>query len=222
MSFRGYVLENFWLKLLALLVAVLIWWAVTRDPDAEIVFTVPIEFHHRPEHLVFSSETVPQAQVRLRGPARELRNLPQSEIQPIIDLQRVNPGVQTFSLDTSRIRVPRGVEVVQVIPSQLRLTFDVPARRQVKVEPRVVGTPAAGRSITAVLVEPATVWIDGPAHRVNAIENAVTDPVDANGIVDRATRLTSVAVADPLVRILHPGPVRVTVITEKSARAAHP
>src|ERR671925_338054 len=59
-----YVLHNIGLKLLSLALAVGFWLAGARDPVAEVAVEVPIEFHHFPENLEISSESIPQAQIR--------------------------------------------------------------------------------------------------------------------------------------------------------------
>jgi len=58
---------------------------------------------------------------------------------------------------------------------------------------------------------------------VNAIESAITDPVDASGVIGRATFTTNAYIADPLVRVAKPAPIHVTVVTERhSGRAGVP
>ena len=69
-----------------------------------------------------------------------------------------------------------------------------------------------------VTADPSQVTIVGPEKRVDAIENAVTDPVDATGVVGRATFTTHAYVPDPLVRVQKPGAIHVTVTTGKSSR----
>ncbi|MGZ4831731.1 MAG: CdaR family protein [Terriglobales bacterium] len=215
---RKYVFHNFGLKLLSLVVAVLLWLAVTRDPVAEIALNVPIEFHNAPEHLEISSETIPQVLVRVRGPVREVRDLSPSEVHAIIDLARVQPGERTYDLAPRHIRVPDGVEVVQAVPSQIRINFDRRESRQVEVKPRVIGTFASGYRIEKVVAVPQSVTIVGPAGHVKAVETAITDPVDASGVVGVATFVTHAYVSDPLVRLADPSPIRVTVTTEKQKK----
>ncbi len=217
-----YVFHNFWLKALSLIIAVGLWFAITRDPVAEIAFNVPIEFHNVPEGLEISSEVLPQAQIRVSGPARVVRELVETDIHPIIDLQGVIPGERTFDLRPKQIRLPKDAEVVQVVPTQLRVAFDRRATREIEVKPRVTGTFASGFRILQVKVDPPMVEIVGPAHRVEIMENAVTDPVDATGVMGDATFSTNVFIADPLVRLVKPGPVRVTVTTEKNSKAGVP
>ena len=89
---RKYVFHNFLLKVIALAVAVTMWSAVARDPLAEVALSVPIEFQHVPENIEISSEAIPQAQVRLRGPGRVVRNLTPAQVQVMLDLAEAHPG----------------------------------------------------------------------------------------------------------------------------------
>ncbi len=214
--FRKYVFRNFGLKVVALIAAVLLWFAVTREPVAEVAISVPVEFHNSPEHLEISTEVIPQVQVRVRGPVREVRDLSASEVHAIIDLEQAKPGERTYDLNPRRIRVPDGIEVVQAVPSQMRLSFDARATRQVEVKPRVIGTFASGYRIEKVQANPNTITIIGPARHVQDVEAAVTDPVDATGVVGSATFVTHAYVADPLVRLADPNPIHVTVTTQKN------
>jgi diadenylate cyclase len=216
--FQRYVAHNLGLKILSLLIAVILWAAVTRDPVAEVALNVPIEFHNVPQNLEISSEVIPQAQIRVRGPARILRDLAQREIHPVIDLHGIAPGERTFDLTSKQIHVPRDVQVVQVVPTQLRVSFDRRMIRTVPVKPRVTGTFASGYRILEATVDPKEIQIVGPEHRVKMIDEAVTDPVDATGVLGSATFATNVFIADPLVRPLKSEPVHVTVTTEKISR----
>ena len=217
---RRYIANNLGLKLLSLAVAVLLWLAITREPAAEIAFNVPIEFHNAPENLEISSEALPEVQVRVRGAVRLVRALSPSEVHAVIDLTGATPPERTFDLSPRRIRVPGDVEVVQVIPSEFRVNFDKRATRQVEVMPRVIGSFAAGYRLADVIPDPKTITVVGPAHHVDNLETAVTDPVDATGVVGSATFVTHAYISDPLVRQVNPTPIHVTVITEKTRGGA--
>jgi YbbR domain-containing protein len=214
-----YVFQNLLLKIVSLGLAVLLWMAVARDPVAEMAVNAPIVFHHVPENLEISSEALPQTQIRVRGPARQLRELAQTEVRAELDLSNARAGEITYELSSRNVPVPHGIQVVQVIPSLFRITFDTRATKQVPIHARVLGTFVSGVRMGQVTVDPATVTIVGPEKRVNGIDTAITDPVDASGVVDQATFTTHVYVPDPLVRIAKPEPVHVTVTAIKSAPA---
>jgi hypothetical protein len=65
-----------------------------------------------------------------------------------------------------------------------------------------------------VIADPSTITITGPRHGVEAVDAATTDPVDASGVMTRATFVTHAYVTDPLIQIAHPSSIRVTVIME--------
>jgi len=210
-----HVLDNLGLKLISLALAVGLWLAVARDPVAEVAVEVPIEFHNIPQNLEISSENIPRAQIRLRGPERVVRRLQPSDVYAEIELSGLRPGERTFDLTAQQIHEPSELEVVQVVPSQLHLNFDTRLTRQVPVEPRIVGTFVAGYAIERVVVDPPTITISGPKKHVDAVESAITDPVDVSGDINRATFARHAYVSDALIQVASPDPVRVTVIMQK-------
>jgi len=208
--------RHFGLKVLSLAVAMLLWWTVAREPQAQVLISVPIEFYQVPKALQFSSEVPPHVQIRVRGPARVLRELAQLDIHPVIDLSSATQGEHTYPIRASSIRMPKGAEIEQIIPAQLRLSFDRPEQRVVPVRARITGSLVSGFRIVATTVVPPTVQVDGPSLRVALIDSAITDPVDATGVIGSATFTTTVYTTDPLVKVSNPYPVRVTVVTQKS------
>ncbi len=213
---QRWVFHNASLKLIALVSAVLLWSAVSREPVIEVGYNVPIEFHEVPEDLEITTEVVPQAQVRLRGPSRRVRELTGADVHVIVDLGTIRPGERTFDLTATQVHVPFGVEVMQVIPAHIRLTFDRRSSRMVPVHPRVTGSFPTGFGIVNIKAEPGQIAVIGPERRVTALDAALTDPIDATGVVGSATFTANAYVPDPLVRELKPTPIRVTVMTAKT------
>lgn len=218
--FRRYVLNDLDLKVLALVVAIGLWWIVGRDPIVEAVITAPVQFRHPPDNLVMSSDSAFEVQVSVSGPERAVRALKSSEIDAVLDLAGVQAGERTFDLSSRQVQVPRGLTVTRVVPSQIHIDFNPSATREVEVRPRIIGSFVSGYGITEVTADPGLITIEGPQNRVRAIDVAITDPVDATGVVGKATFTTHAYVPDPLVRIKHPAPIHVTVTTGKPSGGA--
>jgi YbbR domain-containing protein len=217
---RHFIFDHAGLKLLSLIIAVFMWYGVARDPVSELSLRVPIEFSKPPHDLDYTSDVIPQAQIRLRGPARVLRELQQENVHVVIDLQGASPGEHTYDLAADQIKVPYEVEVLQVTPSRLRIAFDTRTTRQVAVKPRVVGTLPPGYRIASITAVPAMLTITGPAHHVNAVENASTDTVDATGVAGQASFETMAYLPDPLVHLSSSSPIHIIVITKKTSSKA--
>lgn len=220
---QRWVLHNFWLKALSLLLATGMWLAISPDQEpAEVAVRVPIEFQHVPPELEISSATIPDAQIRVRGPERLIRELRSTDIHAELELRDAKPGERTFDLTAQEIRHQRDLTVVQVVPGQVHLSFDSRLTREVEIHARVTGNFAEGERIAKVEVDPERITITGPRHHVEMVDAATTDPIDASETTTRATFVTNVYVPDALVQVVQPTPVRVTVIMEKSAPAPLP
>ena len=219
--FQRYVAHNLALKLIALVSAVLLWSAVSREPVVEIAYSVPIEFHQVPPNLEITTVGIPLAQVRLRGPEPRLRQLTAADVHPIINLAGSGTGEHTYDLTASQVHVPYNIEVVQVTPSQVRIGFDHSLVRQIEIRPRITGRFEPGFGLLRVTANPATITVVGPQAHVEAANSAITDPIDVTGVRGTATFTTNAYVPDPLVREIKPEQISVTVVTGPGEGRGH-
>jgi YbbR domain-containing protein len=214
--FKRVFVHNAGLKIVSLLLAIGLWMAVGHDLPAEVEIRVPIEFRNLPDNLEIDSANFTEAQIRVRGPERAIHQLQAAEVHAEVDLGNVSAGERTFDLTGRQVHVPQDLEVAQIIPGQFHLSFDNRGNRTVEVRPRVIGNFASGMRVAQVIADPPTIMITGPRHRVDAVEAAVTDPVDVSGTMTRAAFVTQAYVPDPLIQVVHPTPIRVTVIMERA------
>jgi hypothetical protein len=126
MSFlRRWVLHNFWLKVLSVVLATGLWLAIKPDQDpAEVTLRVPIEFRHVPPVLEIRSVNIPEAQVRVRGTERMIRELRATDIHADLEMKGAEPGEHTFDLTAQQIHVPRDLTVVQVVPVRVTVNME--------------------------------------------------------------------------------------------------
>jgi YbbR domain-containing protein len=213
---RRHVFHNLGLKIVSLLIAIALWLAVSNEPPSEAAVNVAIVFRNMPEDLEISSENIPSAQVRVRGPERLVRQLQPSDVHAEIDLTGMKPGERTFDLTANQIGLPDKLRAVQLVPSQIHLSFDKKTTKMIPIRPRIIGSFASGYSIAQVKSEPETIEIVGPKKSVDGVESAITDPIDVSGLIDRTTFSRHAYVSDPLIQVVDPHPVRVTVIMERA------
>ena len=219
---RRHVFHNLGLKIISLLIAAGLWLAVSSEPPSEVAFNVAIVFRNMPEDIEISSESVPSAQVRVRGPERLVRRLQASDIHEEIDLTGIKPGERTFDLNKSQVSLPDKLEAVQIVPSQIHLIFDKRVTRIVPVRPRVTGTFVSGYSIAQIKSDPENVEIIGPKKSIDGVESAITDPIDVSGLTGSTSYSRHAYVSDPLVQVADPHPVRITIIMERAPLTSAP
>ncbi len=178
------------LKLLSVVVATLLWMVVTGDPVVERTMRVGLELQRAPVGLELVGGVPDTVAVRVRGPASRLSGLAPADVSAIVDLDGVRAGRRLFPLTPDQVTAPFGIDVMQVTPPALPLTFEATASAVVPVRPRVEGTPVPGHSVTNVSVTPSQVRVEGPESVVRGLTEVFTELVS----IERATSLVREAV----------------------------
>ena len=208
------VTENLGLKLLALALAVALWAAVGSDPVTEATFRVPLEFINVPSNLEVLAD---QSNVQLwaRGPSHLLRQSAAGDFAVRVNVAPITaPGERTLSLDPGSVAAPASLRVIQLMPSEVRVTLERIVSKDVPIDPQFSGAPALGYRVKQFRVKPSLARISGPGSHVSSITSASTDPIELSRLTGTKTFLTTAYVSDPLVRFLRPSSVEVTVEVE--------
>jgi YbbR domain-containing protein len=124
--------EHWQIKLLAVVFAVVLWAFVASEDKGEAVYTVPVDVTV-PPGLEVTSLGVEMVDVRLEGLRHVLARLQEHEIRADVRVREARPGEVVVRIGPGDVSVPRGVRVVRVTPSRVRLMLE-PA--DVKPAPR--------------------------------------------------------------------------------------
>lgn len=207
--------RNFGWKLLALAMAVLVWISVASEPELSTLRTVPVEYKGVPDDLEISSEVRENVTIETRGPAGRLRDVPDAGAAVVLDFSSVQqPGIRTFDLDARNVSLPRGIQLVRVIPAQLTFTFEHRITRQAPVEVRL-SPPHPGYVVVSAVAIPPKLGVVGPESKVRRTEALKTDPLDISGVVSTAQYQVNTYLPEPLERFQGPSHVTVRVVVKK-------
>ncbi|HEY1220226.1 MAG: CdaR family protein [Bryobacteraceae bacterium] len=212
----GLISNNFWWKVLALTIAVLIWAVVASEPELSTFATARVEYKNLADGLELSSEPVTQIILELRGPSGELRGLGDGGQHPaaILDMSNAAPGERTFPIGAANVRLSRGVHIVRAIPSQVRLVFEQRLERSVPVSVRW-SEPHNHYRVARATAEPARLAILGPQSHVARVNSVSTDPVDVSSLTTSGRFQVNAFAGDPFVRFRSTPAVTVTVTMTK-------
>jgi YbbR domain-containing protein len=199
------------LKVVSVVLAALIWLIVSGEQIVERAFRVPLEFSNLPAELELAGDAPALVDVRVRGSSGALSRLTAGELVAVLDLRQAKPGQRLFHMSGSDVHTPFGIEVVQVTPSSVAMTFEPSSVKEIPISPTVQGEPAAGFEVRSVVADPAMVVIAGPATAVRAMSEAITEPVSVAGAASTVEEQVNVGVADPAVRLRSGQSARVTV-----------
>jgi len=200
--------------LLALVLACLVWYASARDRRERISerqLDASLTLVNVPADMVITSEVPRILSLRVRGPLSRLRSLEPAQTGVVIDLRGVGEGEREFPVETRNVVVPAGVEVLAVSPSTLPLRLERLTRRRVPIKVTLVGKPTEGMMVVTVGTEPADALLSGPRLQLEALANVATEAINIDGADGDVAALVALRSPNPLMRILEPLSVRVTV-----------
>ncbi len=200
------ITENFWWKVLSLVVAISIWLNLANEPELATIVSVPVQYENFPKDLEISSDILETIDVEAKGPSNRLRNLTDSRTAAVINFESIlDPGIRTFTLTAQEVKLPRGLQLVRTIPAQLRFTFERRAEKSVPVEVACTGKLPAGLKSRGIDIYPPRLNITGPASHVERTNVLRTDPCDYSRIPadpDRDPEQTlTVFIEQPQVRL---------------------
>lgn len=194
--------RHFGLKVLSVMLALLLWMMVAGEETVERGLRVPLELQQFPPALELRGEAPSNIDVRVRGGSGVLSRLSPSDIVAVLDLHTAQAGQRLFPLTPDQVRVPFGVEVVQITPATVALIFEKAATKQVPVIiSGVEGKPAPGFVVGKWTVDPATVEIVGPESAVKRATTALTEPISVAGARERVRATVTVGMLDSSLRL---------------------
>lgn len=203
--------RHFGLKLLSVALGALIWLLVSGEQIVERTMRIPLEFTSLPAELELVAAPPTLVDVRVRGSSGALSRVASGELVAVVDLRAARPGQRLFHLTADDVRAPFGIQVVQISPSNVSVSFETSATKVVPVVPEVDGDPLDGYLVGTVTADPPTVTVVGPASAVAQLTRAITEPVSVAGVSDEVVEMVNIGVADPSVRLASPGSARVSV-----------
>lgn len=208
---RLWPFRHFGLKVLSFATAVLLWMVVSGDEIVERGLRVPVELQQLPAGLELAGDIPTTLDVRVRGGSTTLSRVSPADVVAVLDLRSARPGRRLFPMTQDQMKVPFGVDVVQITPSAIALIFEASATRQVPVAPAVDGHPAPGYVVDAMSAAPSVVDVVGPESAVKHVTEAVTEPVSIGGASAPVRELVRLGLVDPMLRLKNARAATVTV-----------
>jgi YbbR domain-containing protein len=207
--------RNWGLRLLALAISVSIWYSVSlagRETRTERSIEASVSYNQARGLVVL--DPVQSVTVRLRGSSKKIRILNPYLVNVQVELTQGQKGTFSVSLGPDDVQVPEGFEVVSIDPNVIRVELDREVTLRLSVRPQLVGEPAAGATPGEPEVLPNQVMVTGPESMISKYEWINTRPVSLDGHAQTFEETIGVIPPDPLIQVVQPSKVTVTVPME--------
>ena len=220
---RRLVVDDWKLILLALVITLGLWYAVTteRAPATVHLPPVPLEFI-LPDNVEIGNDPPKVVEVTLEGSQSKLAEMNTRNLIARANVSDLQPGDRVARLSDKNVEMdlPDGIRIMEVTPRSVTLHLEPVVERRIPVEVRFEGEPPEGFRRLNVAVTPEEVRVNGPESHVQAIEKAYTETISLAGQRDSIT-LPQVAVDIPDHKVTPLDPtvaVRVEIAEEQTTR----
>lgn len=204
--FRRVFLEDWLLKLVALVITLALWLGVTGLRAPTTVRLKNITLNTRVSNEMEITNSPPrEVDIVVTGDKRRIDRLNSSDLVIAVDLSDVNPGDRTVQLtpETVMLELPNGIKLDEIQPNKIAISLEKVAEREIEVKPEIEGSVAAGYEIYSQTVTPAKVRIRGAESFVKSLDSISTEKINLeNQRENFIVRQIGLNVANPNVTVL--------------------
>ena len=182
---RGLLFDNLGVKLVALLLALVVYLHVYTERPADMIVSFPLEFEDMPDSLSPFGPVPLSVQAELKGTGKQLIRLKLTEPRFKVSLAGVGAGhfSRPISSDDLPLIPSDRIEVKRMIgPERLEFQLDRKGVRRVAVAPRVAGAPRREAVWPGNLIlDPPTVLVLGPERALAQLDSIRLETVRIDG-----------------------------------------
>jgi len=176
--FKKYVLNELRLKILALLLAVVIWVSMNYMGEMQMAFSVPIGFQNLNKAMVVRDTDSRDVMITLNGPLSILKSLRAGDIKVTLDLSRAKDGRQILTIRKGDVVVPNGVKIEGVRPDYVVVEVDKIVEKQLRTVVKLGDKWEGIYRVTSWY--PQYVNVEAPQGLLEKRESLETIPVDGD------------------------------------------
>ncbi len=178
-------------------------WSTVIVSEAELrekAIVVPVEYTATPQEMALVGDKPTEIKLHLSGPKSDLDTINPSQMSVKVDLSKAVPGKQEFFITRENLQLPKRVELLDVEPSKLVLSFKALVEQAAPVKPQLLGKLPDGLILESVEVSPNKVKVLSTASgKGRDTISVMTTPIDLESITEN-TRLYCKIVAPPGVQ----------------------
>lgn len=180
---RKIFLEDWALKLVALVITLGLWFGVTGlSTPATKRFTVQLA-PNVANNIEITNNAINEVEIVVSGDERKLKTLTGTGLVAALDLTTTQPGDRVISLTPENVSVdlPLGVKLDEVQPSRIAVRLESVQELELPVKADIEGKPADGFEIYGETVLPQRVKVRGPASFMKTLDFVLTDKISIEG-----------------------------------------
>ncbi len=163
--------RNSWfVRIMSVVCACILWVYVMNEqnPITTKVYQVPLVAQNLSDDMVVK-ELPDTVSVKVSGTRSQIAQLGEGDVKAFIDFIDAPKGRNTYNVQAS----VRMGEVTEISPSLIQLETAPVAEKTMSVEPRIVGVPNSGVTVSQMDLNPTRVTIRGASGRIAQVDKVM-------------------------------------------------
>ena len=206
---RKYIINDWKLKGLSVVLAVILWFAISHMGESKLSVSVPILPANLEKDFMINSMDTEDVLVMISGPVSVLKNLRPKDVKVPLDLGELKNGSHIVNIQKTDIVVPRGIEVEAVKPGYVVLEIERTLEKRLKTIVKLDNKWKALYSVKSWY--PQYVIIEGPKVSIEKIEAIDTVAIDGNFMAAEEELDVALDTKGLLIRKVRPETIRVII-----------
>jgi YbbR domain-containing protein len=206
---RKYIINDWKLKGLSLVLAVILWFAISHVGESKLSVSVPVLPANLEKDFMIKSMDNEDVLVMISGPVSVLKNLRPKDVKVPLDLGELKNGRHIVNIQKTDIVVPKGVEVEAVKPGYVVIEIERTLEKRLKTVVKLDNKWKALYSVKSWY--PQYVTVEGPKVSIEKIEAIDTVPIDGNFMALEEELDVALDTKGLLIRKVRPETIRVII-----------
>lgn len=203
---RKIFLEDWLLKLLALVITLALWFGVTglSTPTTRRMADVPLAISYS-NNVEITNSPLQSVSIVISGDRRKISQITESGLVASIDLSDVPPGDRVINLTPENVKIdlPPGIRLQEIQPARIAVRLEAVAEKEIPVRIETQGEPAAGFEVYDASAVPPKVRVRAPVSYLRSLASVPTEKIDISGRQsDFIARQIPVSVSNPKATVI--------------------
>ena len=206
---KRYVFKDFKLKILSLVLAAMLWFAVSHIGETRMSFSVKIDFDKLGKEFIIKRVDNDEVIITVYGPVSILKGIRTRDIKLRLNLGDAKEGLHVFTLRGNDVQMPKGLRLDTLKPDFVTVELDRVIEKRLKT---IVRLGDKWKDIYKIKVWfPQYVYAEGTKNSLEKIDTIETFPIEGNFFSDEETVEIPLDIKDMHIKRLKPDIIKVVL-----------
>jgi len=192
-----------------------IWINFSKGMETLAEQEVPVEFINPDQKMEIISSTASSVKLLISGARPLIKSIRPEQINIKLNLSQSVVGNNKFVITQNNIKLPPGIHLKQIEPSELEVTLDTLVEKEIPIQPNWVGKLPDGLVMIKATTIPETMKIKGAGLALRDISTVFTEKIFLNNLTESGTIKAELVFNSPSIKMESEQKIQIRCVLSK-------